>query len=315
MSPYRFRLPQLRSRLFLTDGGIETDLIFNEGLELPHFASFTLLATEEGRARLRNYYRRYADIARACGSGFILESPTWRSSLDWAEKLGYSATALEAANRRAISLMEEVRNDYESADMPVVISGCIGPRGDGYEPGQIMGPGEARAYHAQQVSVFADTHADLVTAVTMTNVNEAVGVAQAARATNMPVVISFTVETDGTLPAGQKLAEAIEQTDHATGRYPAYYMISCAHPDHFGATLAEGGSWLLRLRGIRANASRSSHAELNESPALDIGNPQELGHQYAALRRQHPHITILGGCCGTDHRHIHEIARARKVAA
>jgi S-methylmethionine-dependent homocysteine/selenocysteine methylase len=310
MSPYRFRLPQLGSKLFLTDGGIETDLIFNDGIELPHFASFTLLATGTGRSVLRAYYRRYAAIARSMSAGFVLESPTWRSSADWGARLGYSQAALEGANRAAIALMEELRNDFETAASPMVISGCVGPRGDGYDPGRIMSPGEARSYHATQVGIFADTAADLVTAITMTNVNEAIGIAQAARAANMPVVISFTVETDGNLPTGQGLWDAIVQTDHATGRYPAYYMINCAHPDHFDATLAQGGNLVMRLRGIRANASRCSHAELNEAPGLDSGNPEELARQYAGLRNQYPHITVLGGCCGTDHRHIHEIALA-----
>jgi S-methylmethionine-dependent homocysteine/selenocysteine methylase len=217
MSPYRHRLPQLGSRLFLTDGGIETDLIFNEGIELPLFASFTLLGNEAGRNQLSAYYRRYISIARANGTGFVLESPTWRSSPDWGAKLGYSEARLEALNRTAISLMEQLRNEEENLAMPIVISGCVGPRGDGYDPGHIMSPGEARAYHAGQISVFADTHADLVTAITMTNVNEVIGIVQAARAVNMPVAVSFTLKTDGCLPTGQSLWEAIQQTDHATG--------------------------------------------------------------------------------------------------
>jgi S-methylmethionine-dependent homocysteine/selenocysteine methylase len=314
MSQYRNRLPQLRSKLFLTDGGIETDLIFNQGVELPDFAAFALLASREGREHLYAYYRRYARIARSQGMGFILESPTWRASSDWAVKLGYSAAALEAANRKAISLMEELRNDFAGPNLPIVISGCIGPRGDGYVPGALMTLAEARAYHAEQITTFAETNADMVTAMTITNVNEAIGITQAARAVNMPAVISFTLETDGNLPTGQSLWDAIDQTDHATGRYVSYYMINCAHPDHFDATLASGGHRTLRLRGVRANASRCSHAELNEAPELDIGNPAELARQYAGLRNEYPHINVIGGCCGTDHRHIEEMAIACQAA-
>lgn len=315
MSRFRTQLPQTGHQLFLTDGGIETDLIFNEGVDLPHFASFTLLSGRAGQDRLRVYYRRYIEIARSCHAGFILESPTWRSSTEWGAKLGYDEAALAKANHEAILLMDELRREHESPALPIVVSGCIGPRGDGYDPGQIMNPGEARRYHAQQVSALAAAGADFVSALTMTNVNEAIGITQAARAMDVPVVISFTVETDGCLPTGQSIEEAIRQTDHATGHAPAYYMINCAHPDHFTEKLELGGQWLVRVRGIRANASRCSHAELNDATALDAGNPQELGIQYAELRRRYPHITVLGGCCGTDHRHLHEIAHACCAAA
>jgi S-methylmethionine-dependent homocysteine/selenocysteine methylase len=312
---YKKHLPQMKSSLFLTDGGIETDLIFNDGIDLPMFASFVLLDTEQGRQQIMAYYRRYLEIAKTARSGFILESPTWRSSPDWGEKLGYSRPRLEAANRHAIALMTALRQTYESSSMPIVISGCVGPRGDGYDPGQIMTPNEARAYHSWQVGIFADTDADLVSAMTMTNVNEAIGIAQAARAADIPAVISFTVETDGRLPTGQELSEAIRQTDEATSAHPAYYMINCAHPDHFHSTLVPGAEWVRRIRGIRANASRCSHAELNEAAVLDPGNPLELGNQYAALRKIHTDLTVLGGCCGTDARHISRIAEACLRAA
>jgi S-methylmethionine-dependent homocysteine/selenocysteine methylase len=315
MSTYRKRLPQLDGGLFLTDGGIETDLIFNDGMELPHFAAFDLLKTEKGTAVLRAYYARYATIAKANVVGFILESPTWRASADWGRKLGYSQTALAQANSRSIELMAELRRQYQSMTAPVVISGCVGPRGDGYDPGTVMSADEAQAYHAEQIGVFAKTDADMVTAITMTNANEAIGLTRAARAAGMPVAISFTLETDGRLPTGQGLREAIEEVDAATGNGPAYFMINCAHPTHFEATLAAKAPWVKRIRGIRANASKRSHAELNEAPDLDEGNPAELGAQYQALRQRHPQIVVLGGCCGTDRRHVEAICGACKRAA
>ena len=314
MTKYRKNLPQLAGGLFLTDGGLETTLIFHDGLDLPHFAAFHLLKDEAGAAALRRYFTRYADIARSNGVGFILESPTWRASSDWGQKLGYSGAALVAANARSIGLMQELRTASENERTPIVVSGCVGPRGDGYDPGTVMSPDEAQAYHAEQIGVFAGTDADMVTAITMTNASEAIGVTRAAQAAGMPVAISFTVETDGRLPTGQTLKEAIAEVDGATGSAPAYYMINCAHPTHFDATLAGKGGWLDRIRGIRANASKRSHAELNEAPDLDDGDPVELGGQYQALGLRHPQINVLGGCCGTDHRHIAQICAACKTA-
>ncbi|MDP1627677.1 homocysteine S-methyltransferase family protein [Parvibaculum sp.] len=313
MTKYRNRLPQLNGGLFLSDAGIETTLIFEDGFELPYFAAFHLLQDQAGTEGLRTYFRRHAKIARDARTGFILESPTWRASPDWGQKLGYTPEALDAANRVALRLMHELREEFETPSSPMVISGCVGPRGDGYEAGRIMSPEEAEAYHARQIRLYAEEGADMATAITMTNVNEAIGVARAAKAAGLPVAISFTVETDGTLPAGDRLGDAIAAVDAATGRYPAYYMINCAHPDHFNAVLK--GEWVKRIGGIRANASRCSHAELDEAEVLDSGNPQELGQQYRDLRARFPQINVLGGCCGTDHRHIEAISSACLEAA
>ncbi len=307
---YRHRLPQLEGGVFLSDGGIETCLIFHEGWELPIGEAFTLMQSERGRTALRDYFDRYLPIAVERGAGFILESPTWRANPDWAAKIGCGCDKLAAINRASIDLMQEIRAKYETARTPIVISGCIGPRGDGYDPGALMSPAEAEDYHAWQAGVFASSGADCVSAITMTNVNEAIGVARAAKALHMPCVISFTLETDGRLPTGQALGEALEAADAETGASPAYYMINCAHPSHFAGALEDGAPWVKRLRGLRANASRRSHAELDNAPELDIGDPKELGADYAALLRRFPHINVLGGCCGTDHRHVACIASA-----
>ncbi len=310
MAKYRNTLPQLGGGLYLTDGGIETTLIFHEGLDLPDFAAFHLLKTHEGEAALRKYFRTYAEIAKQFGTGLILESATWRANADWGTRLGYTPEVLADANRRAIHLLEEVRNEYETERTPVVISGCLGPRGDGYVPDRAMSEQEAAAYHRDQVETLAGSAADMVCAITMNYVEESLGIARAAQRADMPVAISFTVETDGNLPTGQTLKAAIEQIDDATSSYPCYYMINCAHPAHFEHVLAEGGLWLDRIRGLRANASRKSHAELNESPELDVGNPVELGSQYARLKTRLPRLNVMGGCCGTDHRHVEQIAEA-----
>jgi len=314
MSKYRNNLPQLGDRLFLTDGGLETTLIFHDGIELPHFASFDLLKSETGVARLRSYKESYIALAKRAGIGFILEGATWRANPDWGVKLGYSREALAQANRRSIEMMAELRRKHETRQTPIVISGNIGPRGDGYKADNRMTAKEAQDYHSFQIGIFAGTEADMTSAFTINYVDEAIGIVRAAKAAQIPAVISFTLETDGKLPSGQSLKDAIEQCDWETGKAAAYYMINCAHPTHFEAELRKGGDWTRRLRGLRANSSKRSHAELDVAPDLDIGNPVELGQEYRKLRAILPQLTILGGCCGTDHRHVEQIC-ASCVAA
>jgi S-methylmethionine-dependent homocysteine/selenocysteine methylase len=307
MASSRGALPQLGGGLFLADGGIETTLIFHDGLELPDFAAYALLRTREGEAALQRYFRAYVAVANRFELGLVLESATWRASRDWAERQGHTRAELAGLNRAAVRQLDRLRGELQK---PLVVSGCLGPRGDGYDPANLMSVEEAEAYHAEQARVLADAGADLLTAITMNYGAEAIGIARAARAAGMPVVISFTVETDGRLPTGDALGVAIEQVDAATAAYPAYYMINCAHPTHFADVLDERAPWTRRIRGLRANASRQSHAELNESPTLDPGDPRELGQEYAALKRRLPQLAVMGGCCGTDHRHIEQIAAA-----
>jgi homocysteine S-methyltransferase len=308
---YRNALPQLDGRLYLTDGGIETTLIYHQGIELTDFAAFDLLRRPGGEAALREYFRTYARLAARYKTGLILESATWRASADWGLRLGCSPRELEDMNRKAIAMLEPIRDELKETNTIAVISGCVGPRGDGYQPERLMSIDNARRYHSVQIETFAGTAADMVSAITMNYVQEAVGIAQAAREAHMPVAISFTVETDGRLPTGQPLKEAIEQVDHVTGSYPSYYMLNCAHPEHFDSVLNGNDSWATRIRGLRANASRKSHAELNDSTELDAGSPAELGEQYADLKRRRlPKLNVLGGCCGTDPRHVEHIAQA-----
>jgi S-methylmethionine-dependent homocysteine/selenocysteine methylase len=310
MSRYRKQLPQLGNRPFLTDGGLETTLVFHNRLELPCFAAFDLLKEDAGVEILRRYFEPYIEAAKRHAAGFILEAPTWRANSGWAAKLGYDELTLADANRRAIGLLLEIREAHEEPQTPLVISGNIGPRGDGYRVDERMSAAEAQAYHAAQVDTFAATDADMVAAFTMTYVEEASGILLAARAAGMPAVISYTVETDGRLPSGETLANAIERTDALTDGHASYFMINCAHPQHFTDVLRKDGSWRWRLRGLRANASTRSHAELDESTELDAGDPQQLAREYSELRELLPMLNIFGGCCGTDHRHLAEIASA-----
>ena len=300
-------LPQL-DRVFLTDAGLETDILFNKGIDLPHFSSVTLLTSDEGLDVLEAYYRDFLDLARRKETGLILESATWRASPDWAEPLGFSVAELDRLNGAAIELLTGLRAEY--ADVPVVISGCLGPRGDGYDPGKVMRADEAQAYHAHQAAVLVAAGAAMLAAITMTNVPEAVGVANAAKALEIPVAISFTVETDGRLPTGDMLGNAIAAVDAGSGAYPAYYMINCAHPTHFDHILDDGAAWTARIGGVRANASCLSHAELDAMTELDIGDPTDLAARHRVLVDRFPNIKVLGGCCGTDLRHVAAIAEA-----
>lgn len=310
MSKYRNSLPQLSGKLFLTDGGLETMLVFHEGVDLPYFAAFYLLKTVKGTQRLLDYYQQYAAIATQHKLGFVLESVTWRASSDWGKLMGYSDIALDAINQQSIELLDELRDEIETEDSPMVISGCIGPRGDGYNPDYFMTVEQAQEYHSTQIKSLASSAADMVTAMTITYAEEAIGIVRAAAAENIPVVISFTVETDGCLPSGQGLKAAIEQVDAETGSAAAYYMINCAHPEHFENTLADDEDWVNRIHGIRANASNKSHAELDECEELDDGNPEELGQAYRAFSKNLKQLNVFGGCCGTDHRHVEAICRS-----
>ncbi len=304
---HRHDLPQLRGETLLTDSGLETTLIFHEGLDLPEFAAYALLQTSSGRATLHAYFRRHLAVAADHGAGFLLEAPTWRASRDWGAKLGHSPDRLAQLNREAIAMLSDLRAEAAGIS-PVVISGNIGPRGDGYVANTAMTAEAAQAYHSEQVDWLAATAADLVTAVTLSTVAEGVGVIRAAQAAGIPAVVSYTTETDGRLPDGTPLGRAIEETDGQTDGGAAYFMVNCAHPDHFRPALEAGNGWLARIGGVRANASRQSHAELDASETLDEGNPAELGRDYARLRRLLPNLTVLGGCCGTDHRHVEAMA-------
>lgn len=309
MPRYRNALPQLSGDLFLTDAGLETDLIFNHGIEIREFAAHTLLPSSAGRAAMVRYFEGFLNLAKQAHAGFILDSATWKAHRHWACDLGVSPAELRAANEDSVRFIGELRDRFASNPRPIVLNAIIGPCGDAYRSEVAISTGEAETYHSEQLGWLAQTEADMVSAVTFNQASEAAGLAKAARTSGLPVVVSFTVETDGALPTGQPLAEAIAQVDEESNSYPAYYMINCAHPDHFGRVLADA-PWARRIRGIRANASRKSHAELDAAPELDSGDPVELAGQYRDLAGRMPWLNIFGGCCGSDLRHVTEIAAA-----
>ena len=308
MAQSQLALSAANGPLFLTDGGMETTLVFHDGWELPSFAAFPLLDQQKGRQWLTDYFGRYLQVAAENGFGFILDTPTWRANPDWGPGLGYDLDGIKRINKDAIAFAQGLQRQWEDRVEPILISGAVGPRGDGYKAGR-MDADEAEDYHRHQVSAFAEAGADLVTAYTLSTADEAVGITRAAMANHMPVVISFTVETDGRLASRSELGAAIQEVDRKTHAGPAYYMINCAHPTHFVHILREEPFWAQRIRGIRANASTLSHAELDDSTTLDDGDPVDLGKRYAGLRQLMPQLIELGGCCGTDHRHVEAIAK------
>ena len=303
-------LPQASGRPVVTDGGLETDLIYHHGVDLPEFAAFPLVDDERGRELLLHYYGEYVDIARRAGAGVQLDTPTYKASADYGSRLGYSAGELRRVNRDAIALLRRLRD--RAGVETFLVSGCLGPRGDGYVAGEVLEPDEAAAYHAPQIEAFADAGADLITVFTLTGTGEAVGIVRAARAAGLPVAVSFTLEVDGRLPDGTPLPAAITAVDAEAA--PDYFMVNCAHPAHIAPALADDGDWRSRIVGLRANASARSHAELDAADELDEGDPVELARAQDALRPRLPNLALVGGCCGTDARHVAAMWGVRRPA-
>jgi homocysteine S-methyltransferase len=299
--------------LTLTDGGLETTLVFHQGIELPEFAAFPLLDDPDGRAALRRYFEPFLALAGEHGVAFQLDTPTWRANRDWGDRLGYDRAALDRVNRDAVAFARELAG--AAPDVDVRVNGVVGPRGDGYVIEERMTAEEARAYHGDQVASFDAAGADVVSAITMTYPDEAIGFVRAAADAGMPAIVSFTVVPDGRLPDGSPLAEAVEAVDRATDGFPEAFMLNCAHPTHFEGVVAAGGPWRERIRGLRANASTMSHAELDATEELDAGDPDDLAARYVAVRESLPRLSILGGCCGTDRRHVTAIAAAWQRSA
>lgn len=229
---------------FLTDGGIETDLIYRRGVALAQFATVPPLRTDAGRVTLRDNWSDYAALAHASGLGLIF-------------------AVLHLAGQPGLG-----------------------------RPARLPPP---------PVEACAAAGAESVTANTMTYVDEPIGIVRAAREVGLPVAISFTIETDGRLPNGVTLADAIAAVDAAAA--PDYVGVNCAHPDHLRLALQVPEVWRDRIEGLRGTASRS-HAELDASTELDDGDPEQSGRDVCDAAAELPSVRVLGGCCGTDTRHI-----------
>ncbi|MEM7498417.1 MAG: homocysteine S-methyltransferase family protein [Pseudomonadota bacterium] len=296
-------------RTFLTDGGFETAMLFLEGFDLPAFAACVLLEDDAARTAMDRYFDRFLAMAETAGTGFVLDTNTWRSGTHWAGPVGRTPYRMRELTAEAVVFAKEIRARWQDRVSPILLNGVIGPAGDAYDGDVVMDVETAEATHSPQIAEFAKHGVDLVSALTFASVSEAVGLTRASVKAHMPVAISFTVETDGRLPDGTELAEAVRGTDAATDAAPLYYMVNCAHPDHFRHVLSDE-AWCRRIRGIRANASRLSHAELDEAETLDDGDPTEFGALHAELRPKFPGLKVVGGCCGTDHRHVGCVVKA-----
>ncbi len=312
MALYRNQLPQLSDSVFLMAAGLETELIFNQGFEIPGFGTHVLLYDPEGRAAIADIYRQFLTLAREQGTGFIIGTQTWKAHMHWAEELGATEEELHQANHESAAFIAGLRDEFSDIKEPIVLDGIIGPRGDCYAPDEEIAAHEAENYHAKQIGWLAETEVDMITAATLNQTDEAIGIVRAAQAFDLPVVISFTLETDGNLQTGQSLKDAITTVDEATDSGTAYFMVNCTHPVHF-AHLFEDSDWSHRIRGVFCNASRKSHAELEASDTLDDGNPVEFGQQHKAMRDRSPWLSVFGGCCGCDIRHVTEIAQALEL--
>lgn len=290
------------TNIAVADGGLETVMVFKEGFDLPAFAAFPLIYDVAGRDALRRYYEGFLAIADDAGLPFVLDTPTWRANPDWAATLGYGPSELARANADAVTFVRGLAGGRAAT----TLEGVVGPRADGYVVSEQMGSSEAAEYHSRQITVLADAGVDRVCAVTLNYPNEAIGVVLAARGAGLPAIVSFTVETDGKLPDGTSLADAIQAVDAATDAGAAFFMVNCAHPTHVVQALGDATT-AERVRGVRVNASTMSHAELDAAEELDDGDPRQLGRDHASLHAHLPNVEVLGGCCGTDSRHVREI--------
>ena len=301
--------PRLHRKFYLTEGGTETEILYKWGFELPEFAMFPLLDNPEADAVIRNIYRRYFDVAEARDTGLLILGHDYRASPDWGKKLGYSPDALAKMQRRTIRFLADMRAEYKGRVTDAYIAGCIGPRGDAYGTGGDITAAQAEDYHSVQLTTLKDTDADMAIAMTFNNIPEAVGVIRAATALAIPVGISLTLTTDSRLRSGPTLREAVETIDERTDGGAAWFGTNCAHPLEFEPALADDGPWTDRLRYIRPNAVKMEQVALCKLGHLEDGDPVELGQQMGEVARRFPLADILGGCCGTDERHLDEIAK------
>ena len=299
---------QREGQFFLTDGGIETEIMYKWGFELPHFAMYPLLDNPDAMAAMRGMYRRYLDVAARHRLSALMGGLDYRASSDWGALLGYSREALAEANFRSIAFLRELADEYV-ADIPqILIAGYIGPRGDAYRINRTITAAEAEDYHAVQLATLKAADVDLAWALTFNNTPEAIGVARAAARIGVPLAISFTLNSASRLSSGPSLAQAVETVEAETGGTPAFYSLNCSHPVEFEPALT-AGDWIGRVRGFRPNASKMDKIALCKLGHLEEGDPVELGRLMGALARRYPHMDVWGGCCGTGDVHLDQIAR------
>ena len=286
----------------ITDGGIETALTDRLGQDLPEFAAFVLLDTAAGRDTLTEYYRPFIELARDTRIPLVLDTPTWRANPLWGKLLGYDADALARINTDAVALVRTLLADL-APGREATVNGCVGPKFDDYVAEDRMTAAEAEKYHTPQIEALAAAGIDRITAVTVLDPAEGIGVVRAAVAANTPVYVSFTLGEDGRLPDGTELADGIDEIDRATNFAAEAFLINCAHPEEVEAALQRrpDAPQLERLHGFRLNAAR--HDEEGPGDA-----PEDFARALFGLREQVSGSRVFGGCCGTDTPHLTALA-------
>ncbi|WP_242521620.1 homocysteine S-methyltransferase family protein [Motiliproteus sp. SC1-56] len=297
----------------MTEGGTETEIMYKFGFELPHFAMFPLLDNPKAVSALNGMYQRYLDTAAKHGFNALVGGLDYRASPDWGSLLGYSNTGLAEMQLRAIEFLRDVAKPYQGQIADIQIVGVVGPRGDAYALNKTISAQEAEAYHSTQLETLQQADVDLVWAATFNNVPEAVGVSRAAARCQLPLCMSFTLDSNHRLKSGPTLKQAIETVDLKAGdRRPDFYGINCSHPLEFSPAI-EQAAWFERVRCLRPNAAMMDKISLCKLGHLEDGDPQDLGEQMGELARRFPHIDIWGGCCGTWERHLEQIATQVKL--
>ncbi len=308
--PVPSSLPPMGSgEMFLTEGGSETEIMYRHGFELPEFSMLPLLESPLALSALRDEYSQQLDVAAEFGLSFLLTGLDYRASPDWGSKLGYSPSGLADANIASIELLRDIAKGYEEQIPRLLIGGILGPRGDAYSLNQEITAESAEDYHAVQLETLKRADVDFACALTFNNVAESVGALRAANQTGVPLFVSLTLDRSGRLKSGPTLAEAIVEIDAQAGEAaPELYMINCSHPLEYEPAL-ENRDWIKRLRGVRPNASKMEKLALCELGHIEEGDPVELASRLRDLSERYPHMDIFGGCCGTGHKHLREIAK------
>ena len=300
-------LPGLR---YLAEGGQETELMYGHGFDLPEFALFPLLDNPAAAAKLTAMYRAVLDVAVRHRLGVLLGGLDYRASPDWAERLGFDAAQLAEYQIRSIDFLRQVSQPYRKRLPHILVAGCVGPQGDAYHRNEAVTETSAQAYHSTQMANLAAADVDVVEAMTFTSAEEAIGVIRAARAHDLPIVVSFMIDSAGAADGSWSFRKMIETVDSATDGYALFYGINCSHPVEFEPQLAEPGEWLDRIGLLRPNASAKDKTELCQIGHLERGDPADLALRMERLAERMPDVRIWGGCCGTWDEHLERIAAA-----
>ncbi|MBW2409401.1 MAG: homocysteine S-methyltransferase family protein [Deltaproteobacteria bacterium] len=293
--------------VILTEGAVIERLRRDPAVELdPYIANAGLIYDQAGKQAMTRIYRQYIDIASRYRLPMIVSAPTWRASSERINKSAYSGR--ETMVKDCADFINRIRQDVSQSADCIYIAGLIACRGDSYEPREALTADKAEAYHRLQAQELAHAGVDFILAATLPAVSEALGIAAALSQCAIPYSLSFVIRSDGRVLDGTPLQAAIEKIDAAVNPGPLFYQINCVHPAIFRKAIEQSEPGFDRLLGLQANTSEKSPEELDGLGYLDTSEPEEFAESMLALHT-HFGLKIIGGCCGTDHRHIEEIAK------